>query len=40
MNDKAILQWIYLRMQHFHHEDPNVDYMRRFREIIDKMNKD
>lgn len=37
-SDKKHLEWIYGRLQYVHGEDPNVDYMRRFKQIIDKIN--
>ena len=37
MNQKDInhLEWVYERMQFVHNENPNLDYMKRFREIIE-----
>lgn len=37
--DWSHLEWIYLRMVHVHSENPDVDYMVLFREIIDKLEK-
>ncbi len=37
MKNKEFLQWIYNRMVNVHKENPNVDYMWKFKEIIDKM---
>jgi len=35
-SDKQHLQWIYDRLCSVHGENPNYDYMLRFKEIIDK----
>ena len=35
--DKKHLEWIYNRMKYVHAENPNYDYMIKFREIIDKI---
>ena len=37
--DKKHLNWIYDRMVVIHRENPLVDYMRQFREIIDRGQK-
>ena len=37
MTDKEFLTWIYERMTHVHNENPNVDYMLKFKDILDKM---
>ena len=37
--DKEHLQWIYLRMTNKHAENPNVDYMIRFKKIIDDLTE-
>ena len=37
MANKEFLQWIYDRMVNVHQENPYVDYMWKFKEIIDKM---
>jgi hypothetical protein len=34
--DKEHLQWIYNRLVNVHGEDPNYDYMLKFKEIINK----
>jgi hypothetical protein len=34
LRDMEHLRWIYERMVHVHGENPNVDYMRRFAEIV------
>ena len=36
LRDKRVLKFIYERMQNFHLENPNYDYMIHFKEIIDK----
>ena len=33
------LEWIYDRMKNVHNENENYDYMIKFREIIDDLNK-
>ena len=40
MSDKEFLEWIYNRMINVHHENPNVDYMLKFREILTKNRKE
>ena len=40
MNDKEFLTWIYERMKNVHQEDEDVDYMIRFKNIIDSMKTD
>jgi len=35
MNDKEFLQWIWDRLKFQHGENPNVDYMRNFKRIIE-----
>lgn len=39
MTDKEFLLWIYNRMLYKHGEDMCLDYMRRFRNIIDSMQE-
>lgn len=34
MEDKAFLVWLHQRLEHVHHEDPQVDYMGKLRSII------
>ena len=34
MKDKDFLAWMYARLVHVYNEDSNVDYMRRFKAII------
>jgi len=34
--DKEHLQWLYNRLVNIHGENPNYDYMLKFKEIIDK----
>jgi hypothetical protein len=38
-DEKALphLEWIYERMRHVHGENENVDYMIRFREILEQL---
>ena len=36
LEDKRVLNFIYNRMKNFHLENPNYDYMIKFKEIIDK----
>ena len=36
--DLKHLEWVYLRMKHVHNENENVDYMIRFKEILDNIN--
>lgn len=38
-DDAKHLVWIYQRMRIMHDEDPDMDYMRRFAKIIDKLQK-
>lgn len=35
--DHQHLEWIYQRMKNVHGEDENVDYMLKFREVIDSL---
>ncbi len=35
MNDQEFLTWIYERLKYAHKEDPNADFMRRLRSIIE-----
>lgn len=37
MSDKDFLQWIHDRLVNMHYEKNNVDYMIRFRSIINKL---
>lgn len=37
LNKKKFIQWIYDRMVYVHNENPNVDYMLTFKELIDSM---
>lgn len=37
MDDLDFMKWIYERMVEVHGEDPNLDYMRRFRSLLIKM---
>ena len=37
MTDKKFLNWIYDRMIYVYGENKSVDYMVKFKEIIDKM---
>lgn len=41
MKDKYIahLEWIYDRMKSVHNENENLDYMIKFREVIDSLRK-
>lgn len=39
MKDKEILQWVYERMINIHNENPNVDYMLRFKKVIDSIKE-
>ena len=34
---KKVLTFIYERMVNVHHENPDVDYMRTFKEMLDEM---
>ena len=35
--DKEFLQWIYDRMVYVHNENSHIDYMCKFKDILDKM---
>ena len=37
-NDLKHLDWIYLRLKHVHNENENLDYMIKFKSIIDSMD--
>lgn len=41
MNNKDIthLEWVYERMKFVHNENPHVDYMIKFRKIIDELRQ-
>jgi len=39
-SDKEILAWLYERLVYVYKENESVDYMRRFKKIIDAMNED
>lgn len=36
-SDKNHLEWIYERLIHVHKENPNYDYMLKFKEIINNL---
>lgn len=36
MTDKEFLQWIFNRLKNVHGENPNLDYMRKLKSLIDK----
>jgi hypothetical protein len=36
MSEKEFLQWIYDRLVNIHKENPHMDYMWKFKELIDK----
>lgn len=36
-SDKEHLEFIYARLRHVYHENENIDYMLRFKKIIDKI---
>lgn len=38
--DKEILEWLYLRLIYQYKENPNYDYMRRFRAVIETIPQD
>lgn len=38
--NKKFFQWIYNRLVYVHNENPNVDYMRSFKERIEKLSFD
>ena len=38
-SDKEHLQWMYSRMRLVHGEKKNLDYMKRFKEIIDNLKE-
>lgn len=38
-DDIKHLDWVYLRMKHVHGEDENLDYMIKFKKILDKLNQ-
>ncbi len=38
MSDKDFLSWVYDRLCNKHEENPNLDYMRKMKAIIDKMD--
>lgn len=40
MTDKEFLTWIYERMIHVHGENPNVDYMLKFKDVLQGMSND
>ena len=40
MKDKEFLAWLRDRLEHVHNENPNMDYMRRLRAIIEAMPED
>lgn len=40
MNDKDFLQWIHDRLVHVYGENPDFDYMHKFRSIIDNKDND
>jgi len=37
--DIVYLEWMYDRLRHVHKEDERVDYMRKFKRIIDNLKK-
>lgn len=36
MTDKEYLQWLFDRLQYVYGENPNLDWMQKFKEIINK----
>lgn len=40
MNDLQFLKWIYDRMNYVYSESENTDFMLRFKDILENMQKD
>ena len=38
-SDKEFLQWIYNRLKNIHKDDPEENYMRRLKELVENMEK-